>query len=89
VASADLILTNSEYTRREAIELLGCAPTAVVTVGSGVSPFFTPRDGTDDELFRYWLAAVEDRPFVLTVGGSDARKGTERLVEALRSLFDL
>jgi glycosyltransferase involved in cell wall biosynthesis len=83
VARADLIVTNSDYTRREAIELLGCDPARVVTVGAGVSPFFTPPDGTDDELFRYWLASVEDRPFVLTIGGSDARKGTERLIEAL------
>ncbi|HVC69684.1 MAG TPA: glycosyltransferase [Acidimicrobiales bacterium] len=83
VAGADLILTNSQYTRREAVELLDCDPTRVVTVGAGVSPFFTPGDGTDDELFHYWLAAVEDRPFVLTIGGSDARKGTERLVESL------
>jgi glycosyltransferase involved in cell wall biosynthesis len=83
VSAADLILTNSEYTRREAIELLDCAPTKVVTVGAGVSPFFTPTDGTDNELFRYWLADVEDRPFVLTIGGSDARKGTERLVDCM------
>ncbi len=83
VAAADLILTNSEYTRREAIELLDCDPKAVVTVGTGVSSFFTPSDGTDNELFRYWLAALEDRPFILTIGGSDARKGTERLIAAL------
>jgi glycosyltransferase involved in cell wall biosynthesis len=83
VASADLILAISEYTRREAIELLDCDPARVVTVGTGVSPFFTPADGTDNELFRYWLPDLEDRPFVLTVGGSDPRKGMERLVTAL------
>ncbi len=83
VASADLILTNSEYTRREAIELLDCDPAKVVTVGAGVTPYFTPPDGTDEELFRYWLPSVGDRPFVLTVGGSDPRKGTVRLIEAV------
>ena len=83
VATSDLILTNSEYTRGEAIELLGCDPTTVVTVGAGVSPFFTPADGTDNELFAFWLDTLVDRPFVLTVGGSDARKGTENLVTAL------
>ncbi|HXQ62028.1 MAG TPA: glycosyltransferase [Acidimicrobiales bacterium] len=83
VATSDLVLTNSEYTRREAIELLGCDPTTVVTVGAGVSPFFTPADGTDNELFVFWLDTLGDRPFVLTVGGSDARKGTENLVAAL------
>jgi glycosyltransferase involved in cell wall biosynthesis len=83
VAASDLIVTNSDHTRGEAIELLDCDPEKVVTVGGGVSSFFTPRDGTDDELFRFWFAALEDRPFVLTVGGSDARKGTERLVAAM------
>ena len=86
VATADLILANSDYTRGEAIELLDCDPARVVTVGAGVSSFFTPADGTDNELFRYWLPAVEDRPFVLTIGGSDARKGTERLVAAVAQI---
>ncbi|HEY5251770.1 MAG TPA: glycosyltransferase family 1 protein, partial [Acidimicrobiales bacterium] len=83
VAGADLIITNSDYTRSEAIELLGCEPTQVVTVGAGVSPFFSPPDQTDVEHFRFYLPALEDRPFLLTIGGSDARKGTERLVAAL------
>lgn len=83
VATADLILTNSDYTRHEAVDLLGCDPTAVVTVGAGVSTFFTPPDQTDVEHFRFYLPALEDRPFLLTIGGSDARKGTERLVAAL------
>jgi glycosyltransferase involved in cell wall biosynthesis len=83
VAASDLILAISEYTRQEAIALLDCDPARVVTVGAGVSPFFTPPDDTDIEHFRFYLAAVEDRPFLLTVGGSDPRKGTERLVAAL------
>jgi glycosyltransferase involved in cell wall biosynthesis len=83
VGDAELVVTNSEYTRGEAIELLGCDPHRVVTVGAGVSPFFTPRDGTDTELFRFTFGSLEDQPFILTVGGSDVRKGTERLVAAL------
>jgi glycosyltransferase involved in cell wall biosynthesis len=83
VGSADLILTNSEYTRTEAIDLLDCDPSAVVTVGAGVSSFFTPSDGTDNELFRFWFPGLEHRPFVLTVSGSDARKGTARLIAAV------
>ena len=83
MASADLILTNSAYTRREAIELLECDPARVVTVGAGVSPFFTPIDGTDQELFDYWFKTLGNAPFVLTVGGSDARKGMEQLVAAV------
>jgi len=44
VAAADLVLADSEYTRSEAIDLLGCDPERVVNVGCGVSPFFTPSD---------------------------------------------
>ncbi len=93
VAAADLVVADSEYTRSEAIELLGCDPDKVVTIGCGVSPFFTPPDGTDGEHFRWFLGELEDRPFVLTVSGSDIRKGTERLISAVgllvQSGFDL
>ena len=93
VAAADLVLADSEYTRSEAVELLGCDPDKVVHVGCGVSPFFTPADGTDDEHFRWYLGELEDRPFVLTIGGSDIRKGTERLISAVgllvRAGYDL
>ena len=92
-AAADLVLADSEYTRSEAVELLGCDPDKVVNIGCGVSPFFTPSDGTDDEHFRWYLGALEGHPFVLTVGGSDVRKGTERLISAVGLLvqagFDL
>ena len=83
VAGADLIVANSGYTRREALELLGADPAKVVTVGAGVSGYFSPADGTDDELFRFHFAErLAGRPFVLTVGGSDARKGSDRAVAA-------
>jgi len=93
VATSDLVLADSEYTRCEVIELLGCDPDNVVNTGCGVSPFFTPSDGTDDEHFRWYLEELEDQPFILTVGGSDVRKGTERLISAIgmlvRAGFDL
>jgi len=86
VAGADLVVTNSEHTRTEVVELLGRDPASVVTVGAGVSPYFTPADGTDSELFRFYFPALEHRPFVMTVSGSDARKGTERLVHAMATV---
>jgi len=86
VAASDLVLAISEFTRAEAIELLGCDPGKVVTVGAGVAETFTPLDGTDDELFAFYLPKLKERQFVLTVGGSDPRKGTELLVGALGRL---
>ncbi len=93
VGGADLIITNSEHTRSEAVDLLGCDPQQVVTVGVGVLPFFSPPDGTDEELWQFHFRALAGRPHVLTVGGSDARKGTDRAIAALGLLvargFDL
>ena len=93
VAASDLVLTNSEYTRQEVLDFLRMDPERVVTAGTGVTPFFSPPDGTDAELFRFYLGRVEDRPFLVTVGGSDARKNTERLIAAVgrmvRSGWDL
>jgi glycosyltransferase involved in cell wall biosynthesis len=91
--AADLVLADSAYTRSEVVELLGCDPGRVVNIGCGVSPFFTPIDGTDAEHFRWFLPELEDRPFVMTVSGNDVRKGTERLIAAVGQLvqagFDL
>ncbi|HXQ90006.1 MAG TPA: glycosyltransferase [Acidimicrobiales bacterium] len=93
VAAADLVLADSEFTRREAIELLDCDPDKVVNIGCGVSPYFTPSDGTDGEHFRFFLGDLEEHPFLLTISGSDIRKGTERLIAAVGLLvqagFDL
>jgi glycosyltransferase involved in cell wall biosynthesis len=86
VAESDLIVTNSAYTRCEAIELLQIPEAKVVEVGAGVSGFFSPADGTDDELWKLRLPQVADRPFLLTVGGSDWRKGTDRVIAALGRL---
>lgn len=83
VATADLVVTNSDYTRREAMDLLGCRPEQVVTVGVGVAPYFSPPDGTDEQLWRFHFPKLEGRPHVVTVGGSDARKGTDRAIVAL------
>ncbi|HWE57393.1 MAG TPA: glycosyltransferase family 1 protein [Acidimicrobiales bacterium] len=88
VGQADLIVTNSDWTGREAVELLGCDPARVVTIGIGVSPFFSPPDGTDDELFRFHLPALVGRPYLVTVAGSDARKGAHRAVATLGRLVE-
>lgn len=86
VARSDLITTNSEHTRREALELLGCDPQRVVTVGAGVSSYFSPPDGSDAELWRSHFPGLEGKPHLVTVGGDDARKGTDRAIAALGTL---
>ena len=34
-----------------------------------------PADGTDNELFRFYLPQLERRPFVVTVGGTSSITG--------------
>jgi len=87
VATADLVVTNSEHTRSESLDLLGRDRERTVTIGAGVSSFFSPPDGTDEDHFRFHLGDLGDRPFILTVGGSDVRKGTERLIAAMGQLW--
>lgn len=82
VARAAVILTDSDHTRRETITLLGCAPSSVRTISGGVGDSFRLPDGTDEGLFRHHHADLVGRPFLVCVGGSDARKNLERLVEA-------
>lgn len=82
VARAPVVLTDSEHTRQEVIELLGCPPAQVRTILGGVSERFRPADGTDEGLFRGYHADLVDRHFLVCVGGSDPRKNLERLVEA-------
>jgi glycosyltransferase involved in cell wall biosynthesis len=93
VATSDLVLAISEHVRREVLDVLDMDPERVVTVGTGVTPFFSPPDGTDAELFNFYFGRLEDRPFLVTVGGSDTRKNTERLIAAVgrmvRSGWDL
>jgi len=86
VASSDLVLAISEHVRREVMDLLGVSPDRVVNVGAGVSPSMSPHDGTDGELFRFYLPQLDRRAFVISVSGSDARKNTERLVAAVGRL---
>jgi glycosyltransferase involved in cell wall biosynthesis len=83
VAASDLMLTNSEHTRADAIDLLQVEEARVVTVGAGVSPFFSPGDGTDEELWRHHCEGLVGRPYLFTVGGSDWRKGTGQAIAAL------
>lgn len=83
VAGADVILAISEHTRSEAIDLLGCGPEQVITIGAGVSAFFSPPDGVDQELFESRLSPWVGRPFLFCVAGSDSRKNTDRLITAM------
>lgn len=84
---ADLVLTISEHTKRDALELLGLDPRRLHTIGAGVSSYFRqPATGENPAATTGRGLPLIDRPFVLTVSGAEERKNTERLIEAFSGL---
>ncbi|MHB0858259.1 MAG: glycosyltransferase family 4 protein [Anaerolineae bacterium] len=81
VRRADMVLADSESTRRDLIELLGTDPARVVVVYPGAEDRFRP--GGDPVLDQ----AVLDRygiqsPYILGLGTLQPRKNFRRLIEA-------
>ena len=81
---ARLLLAISESARDEAISTLAVAPGRVVAVGCGIDPRFRAEDPGTDRAVLHRLGTT--MPYVLYVGGFDARKNVRRLVEAYASL---
>lgn len=68
--AADRVLAVSEFTKREAVELLGVAAERVTVIGNAVEPLFSPNGP----------AAAGD--YVLAVGTLEPRKNLRRIAEA-------
>jgi glycosyltransferase involved in cell wall biosynthesis len=79
---AALVITVSEFSRRELAELLGLDPARVAVVHGGVDERFTPA--ADPGPARAALGLV--RPYVLTVASRTARKNLGALDDAARAL---
>jgi glycosyltransferase involved in cell wall biosynthesis len=67
---ARCVVTVSEFSRAELIDVLGLAPESVVVIPNGVSDRFRPDADPEPVRSRYRL----ERPYVLTVGTGQARK---------------
>lgn len=78
---ADHLLTFSEFTRRELIDELKCAPERVTAVPLAADASFTPRDAasTNNTLARYGLGW---RRYCLSVGTIEPRKQIDTLLDA-------
>lgn len=89
VRQADLLVTVSEHSRRDLVDLLDVDPGRCVVTGGGVSEWFSPPLPDEDpgSLLRHALPAIE-RPFVLGVGGAEWRKNNETLIAAYAALPD-
>ncbi len=84
---ARLVITVSEFSGRELVELLGVSPDRVVVVPGGVDVRFAdPRLRADAERVRAKLALAQ--PYVLAVGTASARKRLDLLVPGARALAE-
>jgi glycosyltransferase involved in cell wall biosynthesis len=93
---AHLLLAVSEYSRLEAINLLGVPPDRVITVGAGVDPRFRPIEVTPAAEAEIRARFGLDRPFIMFMGGAEWRKNVKGLFAAfalippaLRSRYQL
>lgn len=84
--SAELVLAVSEHSRREAIEILGLAPSRVIAAPAAADDRFVrraiPAARRQALCERYGL----HRPFVLYTSGIDYRKNIEGLLAAFAEL---
>jgi glycosyltransferase involved in cell wall biosynthesis len=81
---ARLVITVSEFSKGEIVELLGADPARVEVVPNGVSERFTPDADSEAARARYGLR----RPYVLAVGTASARKNLVALDHAKRALAE-
>ncbi|MGA9859259.1 MAG: glycosyltransferase family 1 protein, partial [Solirubrobacteraceae bacterium] len=77
------VVTVSEFSRRELIELAGLAPERVVVIPGGVSERFT-APAADPQAGARRLGL--ERPYVLTIATADARKNLSALVPVAAAL---
>ena len=68
--AADRVFAVSEFTKREAVELLRVPEEKVIVIGNAVDPAFTPSD------------TVSQGDYVLAVGTLEPRKNLRRVAEA-------
>ena len=80
------LLAISQSAGRAAVDLLDRPPHSVVTIGCGVEPLFFARADPEFALDRDRLGIPG--PYVLYVGGFDARKNMRRLLEAYSRLAE-
>jgi glycosyltransferase involved in cell wall biosynthesis len=83
---ADRILTDSEWTRQDVIELLGAAPDRVTGLHLGVSPSFTPGPALNEREALGETYDLGPGPYILAVGTVQPRKNYHRLIEAVEQL---
>ena len=76
------VITVSEFSRRELIDLAGLEPARLTVIPGGVDARFDPAADPAPAARRLGL----QRPYVLTIATDDRRKNVEKLAPAARAL---
>lgn len=83
---ADLLLSNSETSRQDAIDLLGIEPWRIVTIYGGVSSHFHPPKNRDQARKRLATRFTLKKKIVLYTGGDDYRKNIKGAIRAFAQI---
>ncbi|WP_334187503.1 glycosyltransferase, partial [Noviherbaspirillum sp.] len=84
--NAELLLSISEHSRKEAIAALQLPDDQVVNISSAVDSFFHPRQLSIEEAASLRKRHNLSKPFVMYTGGIDYRKNLDGLIEAFSLL---
>lgn len=80
--TAGLILSISEFSRRQAIELLGLGPAQVINISSGVDERFRPTCVAQDDAARLRKKYRITKRYLMYTGSFDQRKNHANLIRA-------
>ncbi len=86
VRRADAIITDSQFSAGDIVELLGAPPDRVHAIHLGIEPEFRAAPPAAVEALRRRLGL--DRPYLLAVGTIEPRKNLPLLAEAFERLDD-
>ena len=82
--AADRVFAVSEFTKREAVELLGVPEAQVVVVGNAIEPVFTPAGPAASGDYVLAVATLEPRKNLRRIAEAAARLGAELRVVGAR-----
>lgn len=84
--SSDIIITPSEYVRKQALQFLNWPASQVFAVHHGINPLFHKRALPHEIAETKKRYGIEDTPYFIAVGRQDARKNYTRLIKAFLKL---
>jgi glycosyltransferase involved in cell wall biosynthesis len=82
---ARAVVTVSEFSRRELVELGGLDPERLTVIGGGVDARFSPGEPGDDDAGAAAALGLQ-RPYVLTIATDDVRKNLDALLPCAAAL---